>query len=373
MKWKKPNNLPGKLIFVGLVGSHAHGTATKDSDFDFKGVYVQSPETIIVDGYKEQIEVGKDEVYYELSRFLKLCKTGNPTMLEMLFLPEDCIIMQENSWNLVLEKRDLFITKKSRWSFGGYAKQQISKAKGLNKKMNWETEEMKRKIPIDFCWVVLDKFTRLTPENTIQEDTPFTSVKQGVYPLKEWLHKKALGHNLILLTKLNHTKEGHQLYIDSTASSKGIGTDNSNNLKVSVTPKDALPIATVLYNADAYSAHCKKYKEYQTWLKNRNTQRYVDVNEHGQQIDGKNMLHCIRLLEMGLEIAFGKGLNVRRLNPDYLLSIRYGKLDLETILIRAEVLMSQMDKAFEDSSLPNEVPNSIVKELIIDIHKFKNN
>ena len=46
-------------------------------------------------------------------------------------------------------------------------------------------------------------------------------------------------------------------------------------------------LGIMYYNADAYSIHCKKHTEYLEWLKNRNADRYVDTENHGQQIDGK--------------------------------------------------------------------------------------
>jgi hypothetical protein len=38
--------------------------------------------------------------------------------------------------------------------------------------------------------------------------------------------------------------------------------------------------------------------EYQEWLQKRNLQRWVDVKSHDQKIDGKNMMHCYRLVQM---------------------------------------------------------------------------
>ena len=42
-----------KIIFKALVGSHAHGTATLESDEDLSGIYVQDIDDIISYGYEE--------------------------------------------------------------------------------------------------------------------------------------------------------------------------------------------------------------------------------------------------------------------------------------------------------------------------------
>ncbi len=62
-------------------------------------------------------------------------------MLELLYTPEDCIEYKHPIFDKILEHKDKFLSKSCRWSFGGYAIDQITKAKGLNKKMNWEEEK----------------------------------------------------------------------------------------------------------------------------------------------------------------------------------------------------------------------------------------
>jgi len=77
-----------KLIFECIVGSQAYGTATENSDIDKKGVYIQSNDEILVSDYEPQINVTKDECYYEVGRFLELLSVANPTCIEMLFSEE---------------------------------------------------------------------------------------------------------------------------------------------------------------------------------------------------------------------------------------------------------------------------------------------
>jgi predicted nucleotidyltransferase len=358
------------IIFKCLVGSHAYGTNVEGSDRDYKGIFIQSPEDVLINGYKEQIEVNKDEVYYELKRFIDLCCTANPTMLELLFMPEDCIVYKHPVMDILLIEGSKMLSKQCKYSFGGYAKAQIKKASGLNKKMNWEKDEMIRKNPLDFCWVpIVGKHDILIDIHTHPDGEELvTYITKGIYPLDLWLDKKGYTENDVVLNKLNHTKEGYQLF--EQENSKGLGVDNSNNLRVSETPKESLPIATVLYNADAYSAHCRKYREYTEWLKNRNTQRYVDIKTHNQQIDGKNMLHCLRLIQMGLEIAQGEGINVRRPNAKELVAIRKGEVDLSTLLKTSEHIMNKMDELFDKSALPDKADKDYFKKIMIKMREM---
>jgi predicted nucleotidyltransferase len=84
-------------------------------------------------GYTKQINVNKDYTGWELNRFLELMETNNPTVLELLNSPEDCIISKHPLFDLVLGHKQDFITKICKDSFGGYARQN-KKANGLDKK-----------------------------------------------------------------------------------------------------------------------------------------------------------------------------------------------------------------------------------------------
>lgn len=80
------------ILLNAIVGSQAYGTNTPDSDIDTKGVYLQDPMEVLGMEYKEQINLDKDACLYEVRRFLQLLCNGNPTMLELLYIPEDCIL-----------------------------------------------------------------------------------------------------------------------------------------------------------------------------------------------------------------------------------------------------------------------------------------
>jgi hypothetical protein len=152
-------------------------------------------------------------------------------------------------------------------------------------------------------------------------------------------------------------------------SGHGDSLAESNALRLSSIPKWEEPICNIIYNKDGYTAHCKDYKSYQEWLENRNEQRWVDVQSHGQKIDGKNMMHCKRLLEMAEEIGQGKGIIVRRPNADELLAIRRGEVDLTSLLEGAEKKIKELDSIFENSSLPETIDQELVHSILVEIRK----
>lgn len=341
-----------KVLFKAIVGSQAYGTNTVNSDIDYKGVYAQSVDDLIGFNYIEQFEVSKDECYYELRRFLQLLQSANPTMLELLYTPADCIIEKHPAFDLILEQKDKFLTKKCLHSFGGYAIAQIKKAKGLDKKMNWEKEKVTRKTPFDFCFIYENGKT---------------------FGLQHYLLKNNFDDAKCGLIALNHFKDCYALYydIDNKFKYNGIVAEKGNDIKLSSIPKNENPICVLNFNKEGYSSHCKDFLEYENWLKNRNTQRYVDIENHQQQIDGKNLLHCRRLLDMAIEIATENTINVRRSNAQDLLKIRRGEIDLAAFMDTAEEEIEKLNAYFENSDLADEVSSDFVNEVLLEVrHKI---
>jgi hypothetical protein len=377
---------PGaKPLLLVVRGSHAYGTNIETSDTDYAGVFIQSQEDIFGFGHKEQINDDKnDTVIYEIKRFLQLLSSNNPTVLELLNTPEDCIIYKDPIFDLVLENRDKFITKICAKSFGGYGKMQIQKAKGQNKKQNWEKDKVARKDLLDFCYVIEG------PKSI---------------PWKKWNEERRLEEKFCGIANVPNAKDLYALYYDNVAhlcfseqvseetrstylktrresglplgfgykglvkTGEGTNAAESNALRLSSIPKGEEPICNIVYNKDGYSEHCKDFREYQEWLEKRNLQRWVDVESHGQKIDGKNMMHSRRLMDMAREIALGKGINVRRENAKELIDIRRGKIDLQTLIDQVESEISEIDHLFKISGLPDSVDEKFVDEMLIKIRK----
>jgi len=148
-----------------------------------------------------------------------------------------------------------------------------------------------------------------------------------------------------------------------------VDSPESNSLRLSSVPLGQSPICTIIYNKDSYTQHCKDYKSYQTWLENRNLQRWIDVETHNQKIDGKNLMHCKRLMDMAKEISLGKGIIVKRPNADELLKIRRGEVDLQTLIDSVEEDMKEISELFEKSTLPNDIDIYFINTILINIRK----
>lgn len=363
-------------------GSYVYGTYIEGiSDKDESGLYMSPLEDLFGLNYTEQINDGKNDiVFYELKRFLELLVTNNPNVLELLYTPDKFYIYKNPVIDILLDNKDKFITKICKNSFSGYAMSQIKKAKGLDKKMNWETQELVRKGVLDFCYVV-DNYKTVS--------------------LNSWLENRGLYQEYCGLVNLPHIKDAYAVFYDFKKHENDFGNlslnkplsfkelqkpflstidelkykgviykgEVSNDVCLSEIPKNQISICTMSFNKDAYSVHCKRYKEYQEWLKNRNTQRYVDVNNHGQKIDGKNMLHCVRLIKTAREIAEGKGIIVERPDAEELLKIRRGEVDLDKLIEWGENEILEINNVFEKSNLPDSVDKNFVNDILIEMRK----
>jgi len=74
---------------------------------------------------------------------------------------------------------------------------------------------------------------------------------------------------------------------------------------------------------------------------------------------------------MAIEIATEKTINVRRPNAEYLLSIRKGEVDLNTIIEQAEKDLKRLDELFAKSELPLDCDKDFVNDLLLQIRHLK--
>ena len=121
-----------RIIFTCIAGSHAYGTASVESDQDLRGIYVvPSKEYLSLNLPEDHVRDDRgDTVYYTLRRFFELATDANPNLIELLFVPENCVQVRTAVAERLLALRHLFISKRCVASHIGYAQAQIKKARG---------------------------------------------------------------------------------------------------------------------------------------------------------------------------------------------------------------------------------------------------
>ena len=336
----------GHILFETVIGSQAHGTARPDSDVDMSFVYM-APKEWIYDrsGYRSFLRLNKDCVGYEVENFLSLASTNNPTVFELMFTPEDCWVLKHALYDMVLERRNEFISKTAKNSYLGYAAAQIRKAQGMEKFQNWSAERTAKKVPLDFCWVIDSR------------------VGYSTMPLVDFLAQKGIDPKTTAVSNVDHATHVFALF-HGDASFRGIFGENSDQILFTSISKGMESVGLVFYNQDAYKKHNADWKRYNDWKENANRDRWVQTSD-GKSIDAKNIMHLVRLTQMNREIALGQGCIVRRPNREELLAIRNGEKNLSEIVEWSAEAEKEIVKLYEDSALPDEVDRKMVRELLV--------
>lgn len=122
------------LILKTVTGSHLYGTERADSDLDYMGVFIPSKEYVLGLKTCEQVELSEkhkdvpiDYTCYSVMKYIHLAIQNNPNILSLLYTPPERINHCNEYGRILLDNRDLFLSKKAYHTFRGYAHQQKTK------------------------------------------------------------------------------------------------------------------------------------------------------------------------------------------------------------------------------------------------------
>lgn len=397
------------LLYRFVRGSHSHGTATETSDIDTMSVYINPEDKLLGFTNKDDFYVAdekNDNVAYELGRYLELLVKANPTMLESLYVSDDCVIYKHPVMDKIFKMRDKFLCKDALKSFTSYALEQIRKAKGYNKLCAYP-EDMERKQPIDFCYTFKNQGTE--PINNWLDRNGLKQIYCGLNHLPnmnqmyglfydwgqhlhmewktegdflEYYHAYLTGMKSPFIDNLHAYMQSDSLYKNVTIGDvykvtmpkgyHGIQKESgtSNDVHLDSIKKGDKPLCWMHYNKDGYHSHCKLYKNWSDWKRLRNEERYK--SNFGQGYDAKNMSEVVRLLSMGCELAEGKGFIVdRRITGDreYLLDIKKHKYTYEELIEVGNKLEMRLNEAMKTCTLPEHVDEEMANKLLIEMRK----
>ncbi|MDE7299605.1 MAG: nucleotidyltransferase domain-containing protein [Lachnospiraceae bacterium] len=118
--------LGGRIILLGLGGSHAYGTANEHSDVDFRGITMNLPSDLLgLTEFEQYTDTATDTVIYSFNKIVKLLLECNPNTIEMLGLDEQQYLIKTPLGQELLDNKSLFLSKRALRSFGGYADAQL--------------------------------------------------------------------------------------------------------------------------------------------------------------------------------------------------------------------------------------------------------
>lgn len=367
----------GWIIMDAVVGSQAFGLATETSDVDTRGVFVLPIEDRLSYNAIEQVADPKNNhVYWELKKFLMLLREGNPSALEFLNSPKHCILQGEEFFEMI--PKDVWITQKCCKSFLEYAKNQLSRAYGLNKKIfNPQPKEAPK--VLDYCYVV--DGNQAVPFRQWLKDRPPSPIcydgdrnDQKSYALAAIDHVTdtyALYYEPLIQDQLEMAAPEHEW---RWAYGVVSDDDKADDIQLASIPENAPQVGIMFFNKNAFSHDCAEHTKYWQWVKDRNESRYEETIKHGQGYDAKNTMHCIRLLMTAKDIAERGTVTVdRTADREYLLSIKQGKFTYDEMMAQSDKLVAEVSEAFKNSShlkaaMTDDELDMLFTSLLLSLH-----
>lgn len=337
-------------IFLTVAGSRAYGTNTETSDWDYRGVCIVPDKSyyfgIGINRFEQMEGFDDDRVIYDIRKFMALAIDNNPNIIELLFMPEENILTRNDYWERLSAHKDKFLSKSSRYRFGGYAFAQLKRIKShrsylLNPpKKQPERSDFglpeRKLISSDhlgaYQWLVATLLKNSIDEMNFSETTT-AELKEA-----NWI-------GLIQSKISDMPVECHQTLKDLTGASD--------------------EFIDIMMREKAYINASNDWHAYQDWQKRRNQSRKELEKQFG--FDVKHAMHLVRLLRMGMEILEQGKVIVRRPDKEELIAIRNGAWSYEQIVEYAELCEKKLNILYETSTLPKK-PNAVfVDKLCVEI------
>lgn len=150
-------HLKGRLMYLTIGGSHAYGTNQEGSDVDIRGVVLNSRDDLLGLGdFEHYVDTATDTTVFSFNKAVKLMCSGNPNMLEQLGNADDLVISYNPATKLLLDNKNLFLSKRVFYSFGGFAGKLLEKADAYWRAYKWQLEgaslDPNLKQPSDVEW-----------------------------------------------------------------------------------------------------------------------------------------------------------------------------------------------------------------------------
>lgn len=317
---RENEHLGNNIILLGLGGSHSYGTNIETSDLDVRGCYINSKKEILLGHDSEQVcNEETDTTLYSFKKFIKLLSNCNPNVCEILGLKHDHYLYISPIGQELLDNSKLFLSKKAINTFGGYANQQLYRAKQLMAH-NMKQDELEEHI-----------------FKTLQ------SIQNGFNE-----HYTSFDDDNI------------KLYIDKSTS-----TDMITEIFMDI-------------NLTHYPVrdYCGMWAEFQNTIKNYNKigSRNSKAIEHGKLT--KHLMHLIRLYLMCIDILEKEEIiTYRETEHELLMSIRNGKFmnndnkptDKFWELLKS--LEERFEYAKENTSLPDSPDYNKINEFVMNVNE----
>lgn len=365
-KWLGP-----RTVYVVEAGSHAYGTSTPESDYDYRGTAIPPADyffglyefeqadgantaNLVSHGIKQELPADADITVWSLKKMIKLAADGNPNMIELLFTEESNILhVDEKVMRPFFDIRTAFLSKLLKHRFSGYAMQQLKRMRNHHKWMEKAPTEPTReqfgiegvKFPKDQLQAAEKLIELQVDEWLVTQDHLPEDTKIQLYPEMIRMINVVL-EQIQIETNIDRLKD-----ILERAATRVLGFDAQ--------------FLRFLSQYKQYRAAKSEYKSYQNWKKNRNPARAELERKWGY--DTKHGMHLVRLLRMAREILETGQVLVWRPDADELNAIRNGAWPYEKIIAWGEDEDKALNDVMEKSSLPKSPKRKKISKVLTEV------
>lgn len=333
--------LKDRTVFLTLHGSHAYGTNTETSDIDLRGIAIAPPNYYL--GFVNVFEQAEyktpyDAVIYELKKIMDLAAKGNPNIIEVLFTdPSDHVVVTKLG-QILLDNKQLFISKKTRHTFSGYA---ISQLKRIQRHYSWIKNPPKApptRKDLDL------------PERTVIPSDQLAAAAANIRKqLDSWqldfLEEYEINVRIAIMNKVADYLTEINVSMDDNLWIGAARTLGYSDNFIELLDKER-----------KYKAAKDVWDQYQNWKRTRNPARHAIEEKYGY--DCKHAYHLVRLMRMAQEILTTGQVIVKRPDREELLAIRNGAWSYEKLMEWAMEKDKEIELVYQASTIIPNKPNN---------------
>lgn len=365
-------HLGERVALLTFGGSIAYGLNTPESDTDIRGIIMPDPADLLgagfisrentagdehlifgSNGFEQYIDRTTDTTLYVLGKIFGLLYKCNPNTIEILGCKPEHYAMVNEYGQMLLNNREIFLSKLAYGSFAGYARGQFQRLKNAIGKDNGSN--------VFKCISLADTIERI--QRHLEETCPHYS--------REALKMFITDRNGEKITVNGIPVDAYDVGVlfndevtEVTVSGKPISDDEVQLcFKLDI---DMIPVNEFNVVANEITASIKEFNKH---LGHRNHKKDVyHLNKHA--------MHLVRLYLMAEDILVrGEIVTYREKEHDLLMSIKTGEYFNEKqnslssgFFDMVNDLDIRMLKAYENSKLPERPDIEKVSGLLSEIH-----
>lgn len=307
-----------RLVFLTSFGSHLYGTNRRESDVDYRAVFLPSAEDILCQTVPDVLRTpppelaDTDYMATPFHRFLKLVRFGEPSFLDMAFAPEEFWVKShtdEQLWEWFLANRGELLSSDLPKYFG-------------------------------FCKTMVEVY--------------------GTQTARQETARQALA-----MVETAVVSYGGQAKVSTVVDQLKTLDDHFTKFKPDANGTDMVSICgTAIQVTESLAALHGRLVS-----RNKQIAYRMTLKKTTDTKDFKALHHAVRIVEQGLELLQTGKLVFPRPNAEYLLAIKQEATDYEATVHHLETTYQKMLAARETSVLPESVDDSVIRRLTVDIYQ----